>query len=36
MNSGLVPGLDWFADPLTILLAVQIVTLGLALAALLV
>jgi len=36
MNSGLVPGLGWFADPLTILLAVQIVTLGLALAALLV
>jgi hypothetical protein len=36
MNSGLVPGLDWFTDPLTILLAVQIVTLGLALAALLV
>jgi hypothetical protein len=36
MNSGLVPGLDWFADPLTILLALQIVTLGLALAALLV
>jgi hypothetical protein len=36
MNSGLVPGLDWFADPLTILLALQIVTLGLALVALLV
>jgi hypothetical protein len=34
MRSGLVPGLDWFAEPLTILLAVQIVTLGLALAAL--
>ena len=31
-----MPGLGWFADPLTILLAVQIVTLGLALAALLV
>jgi hypothetical protein len=36
MNSGLVPGLNWFTDPLTILLALQIVTLGLALAALLV
>jgi hypothetical protein len=36
MKSGLVPGLDWFADPLTILLALQIVTLGLALVALLV
>jgi hypothetical protein len=36
MNSGLVPGLNWFTDPLIILLALQIVTLGLALAALLV
>jgi hypothetical protein len=36
MKSGLVSGLNWFTDPLTILLALQIVTLGLALAALLV
>jgi hypothetical protein len=40
MDSGLVPGLDWlpgwFTEPIGILMALQIVTFGLALAALLV